>query len=109
MAKAAKRKTKVKIYPFDAAETLDTPEAIEEFLIAALETGDAAFIAKSIGIAARAAGMSKIAKKAGLSRENLYRSLNGRTKVELETVVRTLSALGIELTARLKAASLKAA
>jgi probable addiction module antidote protein len=90
--------------PLDAAENLDTPEAIEEFLTAALETGDAAFIAKSIGTAARAVGMSKIAKKAGLSRENLYRSLNGKTKVELETVVRTLSALGIELTARLKAA-----
>lgn len=29
--------------------------------------------------------MAKIAKKAGLSRENLYRSLNGETKAELET------------------------
>jgi probable addiction module antidote protein len=48
--------------------------------------------------------MSQIAKKAGLSRENLYRSLNGETKVELDTIVRALSALGVQLTAKAKAA-----
>jgi probable addiction module antidote protein len=103
MAKTVK-KVKLKTYPFDAADYLDTPEAIAEFLTAALETGDASFIAKSVGVASRAVGMAKIAKKTGLSRENLYRSLNGETKVELETIVRTLSALGIELTAKPKAA-----
>jgi probable addiction module antidote protein len=48
--------------------------------------------------------MSEIAKEAGLSRENLYRSLNGETKTELETVIRVLDALGIQLTATPKAA-----
>ena len=104
MAKAIKRKAKIKTFPFDAAETLDTSEAVAEYLAAALETNDAAYIAKSIGTAARAIGMSQIAKKAGLSRENLYRSLNGETKVELDTIVRALSALGVQLTAKAKAA-----
>ena len=32
---------------FDAAATLDTPEAITEYLAAAMETNDAAYIAKA--------------------------------------------------------------
>jgi probable addiction module antidote protein len=90
----------VKTTPFDAAAYLDTPSAIAEYLTAALETDDAAVIARAVGVAARAMGMASIAKKAGLSRESLYRSLNGETKVELDTVVRALSALGVRLAAR---------
>ena len=88
-----------KTRPYDSAEYLDNPEAIAEYLTAALETADAAFIAKAIGTAARACGMSQIARDAGLSRENLYRSLNGQTRTELDTVVRVLQALGVRLTA----------
>jgi probable addiction module antidote protein len=94
----------VKTTHYDSADYLDSPEAVAEYLTAALETADASFIAKAIGTAARARGMSEIAKEAGLSRENLYRSLNGETKTELETVIRVLDALGIQLTATPKAA-----
>ena len=90
---------KVKTFRFDAADTLDTPEAVAEYLTAALETSDASFIAKAVGTAARARGMSEIARKSGLSRENLYRSLNGETRTELDTVVRVMNALGVRLTA----------
>jgi probable addiction module antidote protein len=93
-----------KTTPYDSADYLDSPEAVAEYLTAALETADAAFIAKAIGTAARARGMSEIARESGLSRENLYRSLNGETKTELETVIRVLDALGIQLTATPKAA-----
>lgn len=89
---------------YDSAEYLDSPEAVAEYLTAALETADASFIARAIGTAARAHGMSEIARESGLSRENLYRSLNGETKTELETVIRVLGALGIRLTATPKAA-----
>ena len=34
-------KTRIKTFPFDAGETLDTPEAIAEYLTAALESADA--------------------------------------------------------------------
>jgi probable addiction module antidote protein len=88
-----------KTRPYDSAKYLDSPEAIAEYLTAALETTDAAFIARAIGTAARACGMTQIAREAGLSRENLYRSLNGQTRTELDTVVRVLRALGVRLTA----------
>ena len=39
---------------FDAAEYLATPEHIVEFLKAALETGEVAYIAQAISTAARA-------------------------------------------------------
>lgn len=100
-----KTQPKTRTFPFDAAEALDTPEAIAEYLTAALETNDPSYIAKAIGTVARARGMSDIARESGLSRENLYRSLNGETKAELDTIVRVLSALGIRLSAVPKSAA----
>jgi probable addiction module antidote protein len=87
---------------YDSAEYLDTPEAIAEYLTDALETADASFIAHAIGTAARARGMSEIAREAGVSRENLYRSLNGETKPEFDTIMRVLNALGVQLSAKPK-------
>lgn len=45
------------------------------------------------------------AKEAGVSRENLYRSLNGETKPEFDTIMRVLTALGVQLEAKPKAAA----
>jgi probable addiction module antidote protein len=89
---------------FDSAEYLDSTEAIAEYLSEAFETADSAFIAHAIGTAARARGMTDIAREAGVSRENLYRSLSGETKPEFDTIIRVLSALGVQLTAKPRAA-----
>ena len=94
----------VRTRSYDSAEYLDSPEAIAEYLSDALETNDAAFIAQAIGTAARARGMSEIAREAGVSRENLYRALSGDTKPEFETIVRVLAALGVQLAAKPSAA-----
>jgi probable addiction module antidote protein len=96
--------TMVKTIPFDAAEVLDSPEAIAEYLNEAFNDGDAALVARAIGTAARGRGMADVARQAGLSRENLYRSLNGETRLEFNTVLRVLDALGLKLEARPKAA-----
>ena len=66
MAKSSKPRrdrSRTRTFPFDAAEVLDTPEAIAEYLTAALETNDPSYIAKAIGTVARARGMSDIARK----------------------------------------------
>ncbi len=93
-----------KTRPYDSAEYLDTPETLAAYLTEALETKDAAFIAQAIGTAARARGMTEIAREAGVSRENLYRSLSGQTKPEFDTIMRVLAALGVQLTAKPNAA-----
>jgi probable addiction module antidote protein len=67
-----------------------------------LETADPAFIAYSIGVVARARGMIEIAREAGVSRENLYRSLNGETNPEFGTIMHVLDGLGIQLAAKPK-------
>ena len=85
---------------FDAAEYLDSPEAIADYLSEAFETRDDELVAKAIGAVARAQGMSSIARDAGVSRENLYRALNAGTKPEFATVMKVLDALGIQLVAK---------
>jgi probable addiction module antidote protein len=94
--------TTVKFY--DAAEYLDSPEMIAIYLTGAFESEDPALIAKAIGNAARAQGMTDVAEKTGLSRENLYRALGGDAKPEFATVLKVLQALGITLVAQTRAA-----
>ncbi|KIZ40190.1 MULTISPECIES: addiction module antidote protein [Rhodopseudomonas] len=85
---------------FDAADYLDSPEMIAAYLNEAFASEDPALIAKAIGAVARAQGMTDVAEKAGLSRENLYRALGGDAKPEFATVLKVLHALGIDLVAQ---------
>jgi probable addiction module antidote protein len=55
----------LKLYNNDPAEALKSDEAIEVFL------ADARYIAKALGVVARAKGMKKIARRAELAREQL--------------------------------------
>ena len=64
-----------KTSPYDSAEYLNGNEAINAYMEDALETDDPAFIANALGAIARAQGMARIAKKAGLSRESLYKAV----------------------------------
>ncbi|MDR6661974.1 putative addiction module antidote protein [Tardiphaga robiniae] len=92
------------VTPFDAADYLDSPEIIAAYLTEAFESEDPALIAKAIGAVARAQGMTDVAEKTGLSRENLYRALGGDAKPEFATVLKVLHALGISLVAQTRVA-----
>ncbi len=85
---------------FDPAEYLTSPEAIAEFMSDALETGDASYIAKALGVVARAKGMTELARETGLSREQLYRSFSEHGIPTLKTMLAVMKALGIEMAAR---------
>ena len=87
----------LKTRPFDAAEYLEDDEAIEEFLAAAFESGEPAFIARSVGVVARARNMSKLARDVGMSRAALYKALSGEGNPEFGTIMKVLDALGIRL------------
>ncbi len=89
-----------KAKPFDAAEYLDSPEMIAAYLTEALESNDQALITKAIGNVARSRGMTDVAEKAGVSRENLYRALRGDVKPEFDTIIKVIHALGINLVAQ---------
>ena len=64
-----------KTAPFDAADYLKTRTARAEYITAALETNDPAFIRDAVGVVARSIGMSKVARQAGITREVLYKAL----------------------------------
>lgn len=89
-----------KIYEYDPSAALENEEAIAVFLTDALETGDSAYIAKAMGVIARAKGMTELARETGLSREQLYRSFSEQGNPTLKTMLAVTRALGVDLTAR---------
>lgn len=87
---------------FDVAEHLRTPEEMAAYLEACFDeaNGDAAFIAKALGDIARAQGMAKVARDAGLSRESLYKALSGDRSPSFDTILKVINALGLKLEAK---------
>ena len=93
-----KTKKKVQLRPWDPAEYIKTEADVVAHLEAAFEDGDPSIIADVLGAIARSQGMAKIAKKTGLGRESLYKSLSKSGNPELTTVLKVLHALGLKLT-----------
>lgn len=69
---------------FDPAEFLTSEAALIEYVNAALETGDPAFVARSLGVVARARGMPGLAVE---------------PNPDLGAVLRAMQALSLRLTA----------
>ena len=87
-----------KLTPYDPANALVDDEEIAVFMADALETGDSAYIAKALGVIARAKGMSPISQQTGLSREQRYRSFSDKGNPTLKTTLAVMKALGLGLT-----------
>ena len=87
----------VKTYPFDVADHLNFEDDIRGFLREMAKTGDTNDFVHALSTAARAKGMSKIAKKIGVSRSSLYKSLSGETSPGFETINSVVEALGLKL------------
>jgi probable addiction module antidote protein len=91
----------VKTRPFDAANYLQSPQDIADYLDAviedALEHDDTSLIAAALGDVARAKGMRDVAEQAGLSRESLYRALGPDGNPTLATLQGVLRTLGLRL------------
>jgi probable addiction module antidote protein len=79
------------------AKHLRTPKDMAAYLEAWLAEApdDAAGIARALGDIAKAVGMSKVAKQAGLSRESLYKALSEGGNPSLDTVLRVARAVGL--------------
>jgi probable addiction module antidote protein len=88
------------LHDYDPAAAIDSPEAIAIFMADAFETGDAAYIAKALGVVARAKGMAEIAHETGLSREQLYRSFSTNGNPTLKTMLAVIRAIGVDITAK---------
>jgi probable addiction module antidote protein len=83
--------------PFQAEKYLDSDEAIAAYITEALSTYEPDTIARAIGVAAKARGMTGISRRTGLSRESLYKALSGDGHPQFETINLVLKALGLRL------------
>ena len=97
-AATAKRMGRIKIAPFDASDYLDNEEVVAEYLAAALEDPNPNVFLRAVADVAKARGISKVAKDAGLGRESLYKALAPGAKIRYETVRKLLESLGVRLT-----------
>jgi probable addiction module antidote protein len=79
---------------FDIADYLDSEEMIAEYLNTVLEDGNSSDLIVAIGHIARSIGMTKIAKKTGMSRPSLYKALSDGAKPQFETIMKVLKAIG---------------
>lgn len=93
----------LKITKFDAADYLNTPEAIAAYLSEAFETNDKVFVSNALSTVLRSKGVSKIAEKTKVSRESLYKSFDGKTEPQLSTVQKVLDSLDLKLVVEPKA------
>jgi len=84
--------------PFDIAEYLESDEDIRQFLEEAASSGDTSDLIHALNIAARARGMSEVARQSGVTRASLYKSLSENGNPRLDTISKIAGAFGCRLT-----------
>lgn len=84
---------------YDSADYLKTEEDIAAYLEAVMDEGgdDPAYIARALGVVARARNMTALAKEVGMSRAGLNKALSGEGNPTLATVLKVSKALGFKL------------
>ena len=95
------KKIKVSELPdFDVTHYLDSEQAIAEYLTVVMEENDPAFLAAALGDIAKARGMTEVARKAGITREALYKALRPNSSPRFDTISKVCAALGVRLEAK---------
>jgi probable addiction module antidote protein len=89
---------KVTTKKWDASEHLDSPEMIKEYINEAIKDGDPAMLRVALGTVAKAQGMTEIAKKANINRQNLYKAFDIDRNPKIETIEKVVKAFGLKLT-----------
>ena len=82
---------------FDVADYLNTEELQSGYLEMVSKDGTPEELLRAINDVARARGMSKTAKDAGITREGLYKALSDKGNPAFTTVCKILDAIGYAL------------
>ena len=86
-------------FPFDPAAGLDA-EGQAELIADAFESGDIRYITHALNIAARARGLSTVAREIDLTRMGLTKALSENGDPRLSTLLGVVKALGFQLSAK---------
>ena len=89
----------IELAPFDASEYLDNEETIAEYLTAAMEDENPDVLLSALADVAKARGMARVARDAGLGRESLYKALAPGSHPRHETIAAVMRALGVKFAA----------
>ena len=87
----------LKLKKWDVTEHMDNEEFISEYLKAAFESGDISEITRALGDVARARNITELAKKMGISRQGLYKTLSENSNPEFATIQKLIAALGLQI------------
>ena len=87
----------LKTHRFDIADFIKEPAVAAEYLKVVLEEGDVGEIRNALNNIARARGISRLARDAGLSREALYKAFGENGNPTLTTLLTVFKALGIRM------------
>jgi probable addiction module antidote protein len=85
------------ITSFDVADYLKTDQDIKLFLKESANSGDMSDFIHALSTAARAKGMTEVAKQAGVTRASLYKSLSDDGNPRFDTITKIVEALGCKL------------
>ncbi|CAM3672188.1 hypothetical protein VA7868_00231 [Vibrio aerogenes CECT 7868] len=86
-----------KTYPYNPFDFMETQEEINSFLCDCFYNEDSRVFIEALGYLVKKRGMTHVAKAAGLNRENLYRSLNGKTQPRWDTIHRVMHVLNLNI------------
>jgi probable addiction module antidote protein len=85
---------------FEAAEYFDNKNRRAAYVSAALESGDPDFVRDALLVVAKAKGMGRVAKEAGLNRVSLYKTLGKSGNPQFPTIMKVMRVCGLKLSAR---------
>ena len=91
--------TKETFARYDSADYLKTEEDIAAYLEAVMEEAgdDPVYVARALGVVARARNMTALAREVGMSRVGLNKALSGEGNPTLSTVMKVAKALGLKV------------
>lgn len=89
----------VKTAAWDAADFLDSPEAIAAYLDAAVEEAreEPGYLLTALDTVARAGNFSELAREIGISRKGLYKALGEDGNPSFATIWSLLNRLGVRM------------
>lgn len=84
---------------YDSADYLTTLDDAAAYLEAAIEQSgdDPALITQALSTIARSGNVSELARRAGMSREGLYKALSPNGNPTFATILKITHALGLQL------------
>ena len=87
---------------YDTADYLKSEEDIAAYLEAVMEEGgdDPAYVARALGVVARARNMCQLAREVGRTRQGLDKALSADGNPSFATVSKVARALGLRMTFR---------